>query len=392
MTDIISWDKAIGKKVRSSDDHDLGKIQSITKEYIQTKDGTVSKKYYYIPKYYISGYDGDHIWVSITKDQAKAEFEGENAPNITSWDTPSYTERRTLVMRNNPDFESNIPLYTPPGTRVPAAPSRLDEGVPMAWDKVIDKDVKSSDDRDLGEVKSIAPHYIEVEHGVTNKKHYFIPKNLVQGYDGHKLYVALPKDEIKSRYERESPPSQEEIASPKFYGVEKAEQIPTVHGVPWMAKEPDTPVNVDYSGTTYNVPWDQLIHKHVRTTDNVEVGYVERIGNEFIVVREGVTDVHIYYVPKTYIKEYDGAQLWIDAPSGLVRSKFELEREPAAEELRAMAREAPRYRRAKVYASPASAMASEAPSQRISGEPSSVVVEHEVELDKVNPDATTYEE
>jgi hypothetical protein len=124
----------------------------------------------------------------------------------------------------------------------------------------------------------------------------------------------------------------------------------------------------------------------------VEVGYVERIGNEFIVVREGVADVHIYYVPKTYIKEYDGAQLWIDAPSGLVRSKFELEREPAAEELRAMAREAPRYRRAKVYASPASAMASEAPSQRISGEPSTVVVEHEVELDKVEPDATTFEE
>ncbi|MFL6358889.1 MAG: hypothetical protein ACJ72V_06050 [Nitrososphaeraceae archaeon] len=43
LSDIISWDKAIDKKVKSKDDKDLGKIQSITNEYIQTKDGTVSK-------------------------------------------------------------------------------------------------------------------------------------------------------------------------------------------------------------------------------------------------------------------------------------------------------------------------------------------------------------
>ena len=68
MTDIISWDKAIDKKVKSSDDKDLGKIQSVTRDYIQTKEGTVDKKYYYIPKYYLQGYDGDHLWVSLTKD------------------------------------------------------------------------------------------------------------------------------------------------------------------------------------------------------------------------------------------------------------------------------------------------------------------------------------
>ena len=68
MTDIISWDKAIDKKVKSSDDKDLGKIQSVTRDYTQTKEGTVDKKYYYIPKYYLQGYDGDHLWVSLTKD------------------------------------------------------------------------------------------------------------------------------------------------------------------------------------------------------------------------------------------------------------------------------------------------------------------------------------
>ena len=105
-----------------------------------------------------------------------------------------------------------------------------------------------------------------------------------------------------------------------------------------------TEISADYSGRTYNIPWDQLIHKHAKTTDKVEIGYVERIGDEFIVIREGVSNVHLYYIPKTYIREYDGNQIWIDAPSGLVRSKFERKTEPPVEELRAMATEAPRYR------------------------------------------------
>jgi hypothetical protein len=112
-----------------------------------------------------------------------------------------------------------------------------------------------------------------------------------------------------------------------------------------MAKGSSTEVSADYSGGTNNIPWDLMIHKHARTTDKVEIGYVERIGDEFIVVREGVSNVHVYYIPKTYIREYDGNQIWIDASSSLVRSKFERKTEPPVEELRAMATEAPRYRK-----------------------------------------------
>ena len=101
MSDIISWDKAIDKKVKSKDDKDLGKIQSITNEYIQTKDGAVSKNYYYIPKYYLEGYDGDHLWISLTKDEVKTRFEKENAPSLAEFDTPEYNDRKTTVQKNN---------------------------------------------------------------------------------------------------------------------------------------------------------------------------------------------------------------------------------------------------------------------------------------------------
>jgi len=85
MSDVISWDKAIGKKVKSTDDKDLGKVEAITNDYLQVKEGMISKNYYYIPKYYLTGYDGDNLWVSLTKDEVKSRFERENAPDISEW-------------------------------------------------------------------------------------------------------------------------------------------------------------------------------------------------------------------------------------------------------------------------------------------------------------------
>jgi sporulation protein YlmC with PRC-barrel domain len=85
----------------------------------------------------------------------------------------------------------------------------------------------------------------------------------------------------------------------------------------------------------------------VRGSDNVEIGYIERIGQDFIVVRPGTGSTgNVYYIPKTYIRDYDGSQLWIDAPSDVAATRFRTEsKEPAREELRALAWEAPRIRR-----------------------------------------------
>ena len=338
MSDIISWDKAIGKKVKSSDDKDLGRVESITRDYIQTKEGMISKSYYFIPKYHLSGYDGDKLWISLTKDEVKAKFERENTSDPSEGETSEYTEHRTTITQQQPDFATNVQATKPS--------SSSSDILQLSWDKIIGKKVRSSDRKDLGDVESVATHYIEVKEGIVSRKQYYIPKYYIQGFDGDNLYTSLTKYEIKDRFERDSPPSPLELQTPEYQ--EHVRQVESanpqfVHGVPLMAKEPFTQISVDNSGTTYNIPWDQLIHKHVRTTDSVEIGYVERIGNEFIVIREGVSDVHIYFVPKMYIRDYDGSQLWINAPSSFVRSKFERKTEPTFEELQAMAVEAPRY-------------------------------------------------
>src|SRR5215208_1596462 len=348
MADIISWDKAIDKKVKSSDDQDIGKVQSITKEYIQTKEGLVSKNYYFIPKYYFQGYDGDSLWVSLTKDEIKSKFEKEKEPEPGELETPEYKERRTTITKQYPDFDNNIPQYASTSTTTTTTPSTTsagvaDDSVGMPWDKIIDKKVKSSDNEDLGKVQSVAANYIESQEGLVSKKRYYIPKHHIQGFDGENIHAALTKDEVKSRYERDAPPSASEFQRQETDERKRREEgaaPKSVEGVPLMAKEPGLELRGEYSGESLNIPWEEVIHKHVRTTDNVDIGDIDRVGNEYIVVREGVAKVHLYYIPKLYINNYAGSSLWINAPSELISAKFERETEPTPEEIRRIADEA----------------------------------------------------
>lgn len=347
MSDIISWDNAIDKKVKSSDNKDLGKVQSITKEYIQTKEGALSKNYYFIPKYHIQGYDGDNLWVSLTKDEIKERFEKEKAPDPSEFESPEYSQRRTNMINQYPDFESKIPRYnigTASGSSGTQATGSQDM-VGLPWENVIDKEVKSSDNKDVGKVESISANYLEVKEGHVSKKHYYIPKHYVQGYDGHKLHASITKDEIKDRYERDSPPSDSELKTQEY--EEQRRKMEATYpqfsrGIPFMAKEPGVELKSESSGETLNIPWEEVIYKHVKTTDNRDIGDIETVGNEFIVVREGDVKIRHYYIPKSYITHYDGSSIWIDAPSGLVSGKFERETEPTPEEIRRMSEEGPK--------------------------------------------------
>jgi hypothetical protein len=346
---IISWDESADKKVKSIDDKDLGKVQNVTKDYIQTKEGAVLKKSYFIPKYYVQGYDGDSIWVSLRKDEVKERFERENPPeDISEFETPDYMQRRESIKKQYPEFDNNIPRYTPiPGassaggaTTAVATPSTTRVNVP--WEKVKGKKAKSIDNKDLGKVEDIAPHYVEVKEGLIGKKSYFIPKHYINYFDGDNLHTSLTKDEIKSKCERDSPPSESEIQTQYLEQKNKieSEQPQSLHGVPFMARESGVTSRSDLTGEELNIEWSEVIHKHVRAADDEDMGDVERVGNEFIVVRQGVAKVHHYYIPKVCISNYDGSSLYLNVPSDFVRSRFERESEPTTEEIRTLAEEA----------------------------------------------------
>ena len=65
------------------------------------------------------------------------------------------------------------------------------------WSDILKKEATGIDDCDLGEVQRIATDFIVTEKGIINKKRYFIPKNLIAGFDGHILYFRIMKSESK---------------------------------------------------------------------------------------------------------------------------------------------------------------------------------------------------
>jgi hypothetical protein len=334
MAEVLSWDKTIDKDVKSRDDEKIGKIKAITTDFIQIEKGKLDKKCYFVPKHYIQGYDGDHIWISLSKGEVK-QFESEKELSASALDNEQYRQRKAFVERQHPEFSSAIPAYSQT-----SSPQNL---VGMPWEKIIGKDVKSADDKDLGEVKSIAAEYVEVKEGAVSKKYYFVPKMFVQEYDGKKVHVSLTKDEVKQRFERDEPPLASEFESKEYADLSKQyeSKYPQYHElIPLMAKEPGLLMQGKESGDILHIPWEEVIHKHVMTSDNIDMGDVDRVGNEFIVVREGVVKVHLYYIPKQYINNYDGSSLYINVPSGLVGAKFERESEPTQQEIEMMAKDA----------------------------------------------------
>lgn len=206
--------------------------------------------------------------------------------------------------------------------------------VKISGKRLLNKKVKSFDGKDLGKVTSITPEIVELKDG---DKRYFLPKLHFKEHDKD-LYVLLMEDEVKDKYQRKDPPLPSEIQD----AIRTGEGYTSYHEIiPFMAKEPDLELKGEKSGEVLKIPWEDVIHKHVRTLDNVDIGDVDRVGNEFIVVREGVANVHLYYIPKQYISNYDGSSLWIDVATGLVSPKFEREDEPTQEEIDMLLSEVP---------------------------------------------------
>ena len=48
-----------------------------------------------------------------------------------------------------------------------------------------------------------------------------------------------------------------------------------------------------------------------------------------------------YYIPKSYINNYDGSVVYVATPSGLLSAKFERETEPTPEQIKQLSEESP---------------------------------------------------
>lgn len=82
----------------------------------------------------------------------------------------------------------------------------------IAWDEVIKKEARGAgDDSDFGEVQEIGQGYVLTQRGMMNKEKFYIPKSLVQGYDGDTLWFNASENDIRG-FMRDSPPGNDEYS------------------------------------------------------------------------------------------------------------------------------------------------------------------------------------
>lgn len=76
MVELINWDDIIKKEARGLDDYDLGEVQDLNEQFVETKRGVVDKDRFFLPREKVVKFDGNKVWFSVTKDEAKAYKRG----------------------------------------------------------------------------------------------------------------------------------------------------------------------------------------------------------------------------------------------------------------------------------------------------------------------------
>jgi hypothetical protein len=69
--------------------------------------------------------------------------------------------------------------------------------------------------------------------------------------------------------------------------------------------------------------WVDLLNESVHTSDDQDIGDIEAVNREFIVVKRGFVKVHRYFIPAGKIEGWDGNVLWLKITEDEVKQKYE---------------------------------------------------------------------
>jgi uncharacterized protein (TIGR02271 family) len=78
------------------------------------------------------------------------------------------------------------------------------------WNNIIKQDTRSIDDADLGKVQGLYEPFVVTERGTINKEKFYIPKDLIERYNGEVLYFNITEQEAKDFCLQNTPPSDDE--------------------------------------------------------------------------------------------------------------------------------------------------------------------------------------
>ncbi len=71
------------------------------------------------------------------------------------------------------------------------------------WDEIVKKEARGKNDYDLGEVQDVQPEIVVTKKGIVDKDKFYLPKMLVELYDGHKVFFSITKEDAEN-YRKDS--------------------------------------------------------------------------------------------------------------------------------------------------------------------------------------------
>ena len=74
--------------------------------------------------------------------------------------------------------------------------------------------------------------------------------------------------------------------------------------------------------------WTDTINESVHTSDDQDIGDVEAVNRDFIVVKRGFVNVHRYFIPISKVQGWDGNVLWLSVPEETIKANYERDLTP----------------------------------------------------------------
>jgi hypothetical protein len=191
----IDWNDVIKKEARGINDEDLGEVKEVKSNYILVQRGIIDKEKFYIPKDQAESYDGNVLKFRLSESDL-SKYQNE----------PSFQEDRMSINKieeeeitvQDADFKNKAQVV-----KNKEVTDNESHNADYNSEDIIKKEARGlGDDTDFGEVQEILGEYIITQKGNVAKDRFYIPKNLVERFDGETVYFKITKDEAK-QYKRD---------------------------------------------------------------------------------------------------------------------------------------------------------------------------------------------
>jgi uncharacterized protein (TIGR02271 family) len=94
----------------------------------------------------------------------------------------------------------------------------------LDWSEIVGKEARGKNNADLGQVKAVGQLNVMVQKGSLIKETHYLPKYLVEDYDGQVVRFSVSEEQLKD-FENEKPPVREDYAKYQRKDMPGAEAV-----------------------------------------------------------------------------------------------------------------------------------------------------------------------